>query len=93
MTYTHTATTPALKMKRNATSFVHAPGENSWYKLKKDLARGSKTYKAERTIPHSFLYELWPHFEALSNEALLKRCEKGYSQKEYTRPYNMYEYV
>ena len=58
------------------------PGENSWCKWQKDVATGSTTYKVERTLPHSFFHELWPHFEALSNEALLKRCEKGYSQNE-----------
>ena len=58
------------------------PGENSWCKWQKDVATGSTTYKGERTLPHSFFHELWPHFEALSNEALLKRCEKGYSQNE-----------
>ena len=57
-------------------------GEQSWCKWQKDLATGSTTYKEERTIPHSFFHELWPHFETLSDETLLQRCEKGYSQYE-----------
>ena len=57
-------------------------GEYSWCKWQKDLATGLTTYKEERTIPHSFFHELWPHFEALSDETLLQRCEKGYSQNE-----------
>ena len=57
-------------------------GENSWCKWQKDLATGGCTYQADRTIPHSFFHEILPHFVALSDESLLKRCEKGYSQNE-----------
>ena len=64
--YTRTAIRCVLKRRRRDISSAPLENRAAWCNWQKDLTTGSTTYKEERTIPHSFFHELWPHFEALS---------------------------
>ena len=56
------------------------PGENSWCRFQRDLAKGTSDYEHAHPLPGAVANAIHPVFEALSDEDLLQRCLHGGTQ-------------
>ena len=58
------------------------PGEHSWCGYQKDLALGTSDYKHGNILSRAVTDTIYPIFENLSEENLLKRCVHGGTQNQ-----------
>ena len=58
------------------------PGEDSWCGYQRDLAMGTSDYEHNHALPRAVADTIFPIFEDLSDEDLLKRCLHGGTQNQ-----------
>ena len=56
------------------------PGEDSWWKYKKDIVTGKSTYRKTINLPKWIYHIIRPVFDALADDDVLSKCFHGETQ-------------